>query len=342
MPTDQVTWNPRIDAAAGCYEIPGGTKLDGTLDSVNPRTRILAGSSSFSSTPTIAQINASAHLNQILGLINRRIRLWNSAHGTNYPVQAYVAAGGRISSNPFATARANIDLLRSLEGAAPYAWSNNWPSEEPPLLLGRHLAELRQALAVISVSTQAPADAMALSELYAGKKYPYILTLGAGAACCYFKEWNYAGGYVYLGMSFVNYMDQVAGYKGPFAYNAYADMYRIRRCLSGSLTAPANRPCSVLLGGSSAANMICRLALNVSNAANTANYYCAGPILFVVPAAGNVSLEIPIGVAAVNQSVRIHFSCTDEDGETLPPGGGSWGPGEYLSTPVFSLKVYCD
>jgi len=345
MATDQVIWAPRIDAAAGRYDIPGSTKLDGIVDAANPQTRILPGASSFSSTPSIAQINSSSHLNQILGLINRRIRLWNAGHGTTFPVQSYVTAGSRILTSTFAIARANIDLLRSLEGASPYAWSSDWPSTENPRVLGRHLSELRQALAVILVSVQNPSDSMVLTEVYTRQKYPFIANVGPGSACVYLKEWNYSSGsgaYTYLGVRSVNFVSAGAGYQGPFAYDPYPAMYRIRRCLSGSITAPANRPCSVILSGFSNTNIICRLAVDIANVTDTANYYSAGPTLFVTASAGNVSIEIPIGTSGVNRSIRVHYSCTDEDGETLPPGGTSWGPGENLSVPSLALKVFYD
>jgi len=343
MATDQVTWAPRIDAGGGRYDIPGSTKLDGTMDTVNPQTRILRGSSSFSTTPTIAQINVSSHVNQILGLINRRIRTWNTGHGTSYPVLPYVAVGGRILASTFESARTSVDLLRSLEGASPYAWSSDWPSDDNPRLQGRHLSELRQALAVILVSVQNPTDSMTLTELYTRTKYPFIANVGAGSACVYLKEWNYSSGaYSYLGVRSVNFVSHGAGYEGPFAYAPYTAMYRIRRCLSGTVIAPANRPCSVLLNGFSAANIICRLAVDVANVNDTANYYSSGAILLVTSTTGNVSVEIPIGTTGSNRSIRVHYSCTDEDGATLPPGGTTWGPGENLSVPLMAVKVYYD
>jgi hypothetical protein len=74
MGFDLVTWSPRIGATGDdAYDIPGATRMDGTVDTSVEHTRVEAGSSSFSDTPTIAEINASSHWNQLIAALNRRI-----------------------------------------------------------------------------------------------------------------------------------------------------------------------------------------------------------------------------------------------------------------------------
>ncbi len=132
MGYDLVTWSPRVGAAGDdVYNVPGAIKLDGTMDTGNA-SRIERGSNAFSTTPTIAEINASSGLNQVIGLINRRIRRYNTLFG--------LSIFNRINT------------VRLTEGFASYVF----PTAEVATgkaIRGTHLAHMRKALRISGVLT---------------------------------------------------------------------------------------------------------------------------------------------------------------------------------------------
>jgi len=150
MAFDLVTWAPRVGASADdAYNIPGATKLDGSVDSGAP-TRMKAGSSAgFSTTPTIAEINASSDLNQVYGLANRRIRNYNTQFGTALGTLTYVAAEARITATHITTARTRINALRVAEGFDNYNFTADVAVGKP--MKGDAIAELRKALGIAGI-----------------------------------------------------------------------------------------------------------------------------------------------------------------------------------------------
>jgi len=349
MPIDQVTWSPRIGTTGDdVYNIPGATKLDDTKDT-GVQQRIRAGSSSFSSPPTLAQLNSSSHLNQIIGLTNRRITLYNQANGTTNPTQSYVAIGGKILASQLSQARSQIDLLRQLEGNyAPFSWSSNWPTDDPPFIKGRYFSEMRKALIIPVTNTTTLADSITITDTMSIKLYPYIVLDNNSGGYSYFREWYYtsSGGLQEVGYRYFTPRNGI-GYYGPFAYSPYSAMYRIRRIWSSRFTAPAGKPVSLLLScDSSAAGADVKLQINPGAANNIANYYSSGMLLHTITVPYNRSspLEIPLGSFAVDTFVRFHCAW-QEDGETLPTNGSVWHPpssNENTGNLYFDFKVYYD
>jgi len=149
--TNEINWSPAINASAAtddAFNIHGARQLNGTQD-LGTRTIIRAGSSAFSSTPTIAELNASSGMNQLLGYYNRRAATWNAAHGGSLAIMSYVAVGNQPSATTFTTLLTNISALRTAE--AVYSPSMAFPNSTPGSKLwiyGDHVAYLRKSLRV--------------------------------------------------------------------------------------------------------------------------------------------------------------------------------------------------
>lgn len=154
MGYDLVTWAPRVGASGDdAYNIPGGTKLNASVDSGNP-TRIEAGGSTFTSpVPTIAEINASSQWNQVIGLYNRRQSQMNTIlNGTPTPI-SYISPDTRITAATIAALYTAIGSLRTSEGFGAYTF----PTAEiaaNKIVYGYHLAHARKALAISGVQTK--------------------------------------------------------------------------------------------------------------------------------------------------------------------------------------------
>lgn len=152
MGFDVINWAPVI-GSGDQYNIPGSTKLGGVVDSGTP-TVILAGDASgFSATPTVAQINASSHWNQVVGAINRRILTYNQAFGV-LPTAAlpYFSQNQIIKAADWLNMKNAIIAIRQTEGLPAYTWS---PIPSAPTagskILGGQLADLRRALRISGV-----------------------------------------------------------------------------------------------------------------------------------------------------------------------------------------------
>jgi hypothetical protein len=157
MGFDLVTWVPAIGGGGdNNYNVPGATKLDGTIDTGNQCTIQAGDSSGFSATPTIPQLNASSGFNQIAGAYNRRALTFNSAFGTSLASVAYVVAGAFPLASDFINLLSKINILRNNNSAAGFqnegwvgtlAWPISTPTAGQPIK-GHHLAFLRKALAI--------------------------------------------------------------------------------------------------------------------------------------------------------------------------------------------------
>jgi hypothetical protein len=126
--------------------------LAGAQDTGN-QSLVADGGSSFSTIPTIAEINASAGLNQVIGLVNRRMKNYNAAFGTTMTPLAYLT-GTKIKAADFTAIKTAIDLVRTTEGFAAYG---SWPANMTAgkLIKGVHLAHMRKALRISGVCTLA-------------------------------------------------------------------------------------------------------------------------------------------------------------------------------------------
>jgi len=201
MAYDLVTWSPRISGAGDDrYNIPGATKLDGSVDTGLP-TRIDAGDGSgFSAIPTIAQINASSGVNQVIAAINRRILNHNGSYGSTLPSIAYIATGARILASKFAEMMQRITQIKQIEGFV------NVTALTPPTsgqrILGSHLAVMRQALAISGELRPQIADGSGTgygiasqARQYTRVDNPYgTLVSDAIGGASFQAEWDYSGG----------------------------------------------------------------------------------------------------------------------------------------------------
>lgn len=155
MGYDLLTWVPRKGAS-------GDDQYD-----VADNTLIQAGDASgFSATPTLGELGASWGLNQVIGLLNRRILQFNSlvfAGQTTLAAESYVTTGSVGSATKWVAVKNKIDALRTQEGLAAYAWPAMWtplPSAtyevmSGKLIRGAHLLHLRKALRIAGVWSKA-------------------------------------------------------------------------------------------------------------------------------------------------------------------------------------------
>jgi hypothetical protein len=150
MGFDLVTWAPAIGGSGDdLYNVPGAVTLGGSQDTGNP-TLIEAGDASgFSSPPTIAEINASSGLNQVIGLLNRRIALYNAAYGTSYMSALSYLTQTKISATALAAINTKIGVLRAAEGFSVYTFPTDIASAK--IIKGVHLANMRKALKISGV-----------------------------------------------------------------------------------------------------------------------------------------------------------------------------------------------
>ena len=135
MAYDLVTWSPAVGGSGtDRYDLPAGSYVP-------------AGSSSFSSTPTISEINSSSGINQIIGLINRRGKLFVSG----WSDLTYVAAGDKITKTKYDSIKTKIGTLRTGEHFSTYTL--------PTVTTGTPftanvISELRRSLGVFGVFSQ--------------------------------------------------------------------------------------------------------------------------------------------------------------------------------------------
>jgi len=154
MAYDLVTWSPRVGSSGDDkYNVLGAKKIDGSQDTGLP-SRIDAGSSSYSSTPTISEINAGSGINQVIALYNRRQAQMNAImNGTPTPISYLTSNDTRIVALKFTDLYNAIGSLRSTEGFTAYTF----PTSEVAagkIVLGTHLAHARKALAIAGVQTR--------------------------------------------------------------------------------------------------------------------------------------------------------------------------------------------
>ena len=165
MSYNQVSWNPTLGSGSNpLYDMPSGTPISGSQ--ITPLvTPISAGSTSgwptppgspyndITAVPTIAQINASSGINQVLGLLNRRIVLWNYWYGYSVtPFASYVTASTAVTASFFSSIYTKIAALRAVEGLSVYSFppviptpGAVWPGYP---VYAYHVAHMRKALAL--------------------------------------------------------------------------------------------------------------------------------------------------------------------------------------------------
>lgn len=177
MGFDQVTWAPVIGGSGdNLYNVPGATKLDNTLDTTGGPCGVDVGDASgFSTPPTIAQINASSGINQVIGLYNRRAGQYNTLFGTSLTIMSYLSASVRPKAADFTNLFNNVGTLRTQEGwTAALAWPNTTPTAGRPIR-GYHLAYLRKSLAIsgtISIGHLSPTNFIQYTYTRVDNPYP--------------------------------------------------------------------------------------------------------------------------------------------------------------------------
>lgn len=135
--TDIITWSPRVGNSGDDRYDPGDALIK-------------AGNSTFSSRPTVNEVNGATGLNQVIADVNRRS--WDNTNyyvyaGLNMAALSYVAAGDRILAQTFNTLKERITNIRTLENQSAYSWGSFWVVAAGQKILQDHLQDLRKALA---------------------------------------------------------------------------------------------------------------------------------------------------------------------------------------------------
>src|SRR6185436_16447902 len=134
--TDLQTWGPRVGSSGDDRYDPGDTV---------PWT---AGLNSFSSLPSIAEINASDGLNQIIAERNRRLKLKVDTQGTgSYSALAYVDTDTINLASLLNTLKTDIDTIRSQDELSAFSWTA-FSVSSSSIALRQQILELRKALAI--------------------------------------------------------------------------------------------------------------------------------------------------------------------------------------------------
>ena len=139
MGNDLVTWAPRRgDSGDDLYDVPDDTPV-GAGDA-----------SGFSATPTIDQINASSGLNQVIGLANRRVKIFNARFGVTMPTEGYASAETSRSAAKWAAVCSRINAIRVAEGFGDYTFLT--AEAAAGLNIRRqHILDMRKALRIAGI-----------------------------------------------------------------------------------------------------------------------------------------------------------------------------------------------
>jgi hypothetical protein len=139
MGYDLVTWAPAIGGGgADKYDPPASSTIN------------YGDTSGFSATPTIAQLNATSGINQVIGLYNRRALNCNALTGSALATQAYLG-GNRVRASDLTTLRTRINTMRAAEGFAAYSFVA--PLAANGTITGAVIAELRASLRIAGTMT---------------------------------------------------------------------------------------------------------------------------------------------------------------------------------------------
>ena len=181
MPYNEITWSPALGAGSNpLYDFPSGTTIaDGQITPLV--TPITAGSTSgwptlptvpyqdTSAVPSIAQINASSGMNQVIGYLNRRIVFSNAYFSRVQAVVPYVNPATPVYAivglSSIASIYSAVNTLLANEGfASPYPFP---PATATPggvyagyPVLAYHVAIVRKALALTGAQTLYPTAAI--------------------------------------------------------------------------------------------------------------------------------------------------------------------------------------
>lgn len=159
MPLDLVTWTPAIGGSGSDkYQPPVGTF-------------IAAGGTSFSSVPTIAEINASSHINQIIALYNRRAQQLVGANPTLSTLSYVTTVPSLVGAAAWNSIRTAIINLTTQEfGACPITIGTR---SSGSYVKATDIAEYRQALAIPDTITLDGNNSRVSSGLYQRYDNPY-------------------------------------------------------------------------------------------------------------------------------------------------------------------------
>ena len=125
--TDLITWSPRVGAT-------GDDRYN-----VEENTKIEVGATSFSSPPTLAEVNAASGINQVIAECKRRYyQLFRSLLAT----PSYISSESKYSTVLLSTLKTNINTVRTYEYQTSYSFT---AFDIKPLR--QNLLELRKSLA---------------------------------------------------------------------------------------------------------------------------------------------------------------------------------------------------
>jgi hypothetical protein len=152
MGADLVTWSPSISSGTNTdddYNFSGATKLDGTIDAGNPTLVRIGDASGFSAIPTLAQLNASSGLNQIIGAVNRRSANYNASFGTSLSILSYLTADVKLTAASILAIKNACIAVRAAEGFGAFTWPTA-PAANA-LIRGNQISALRKSLRISGV-----------------------------------------------------------------------------------------------------------------------------------------------------------------------------------------------
>jgi hypothetical protein len=190
---DLVNWNPTAGAS---YNVPVGSKIyAGDSTGVNPGNLAdFANPSVLGTIPTIGQINNSRGVNQVIGAINRRIKMWYSISGieSTTPLSYVTSIGGPVTATQFNDIFLAINAIRVAEGFATYTFPTSEVQTGNPVK-GTHVGAMRQALALAGTQTLDPSAFWCYSREWTGTSPPFTQEAyqnNGGLFATYFIGWS--------------------------------------------------------------------------------------------------------------------------------------------------------
>jgi hypothetical protein len=175
MGYDLVTWSPRAGSSGDDqHNPPEDTPVDA------------GDASGYSTIPAIAEINAGSGLNQVVALLNRRIKIHNATYGTATAALSYLAQGARPLASSINAINTAIDAQRVREGFAAYgAFDSSGNFAAGKTILTCHLADLRKALRIAGVMTLNNTSPQTSLTVYERYDQPYGTMLDESLAPTY-------------------------------------------------------------------------------------------------------------------------------------------------------------
>lgn len=144
-------WNPRIgDIGDENWDLPHGTKMDGTVVADKSQALLGFGSQSYPSVPALANVDAGSGFNQIIAAMNYKSNLMDVS-GFPFSIASYLGTKNikRVAPLIWSSIPTNINQLRLFEGFDDFDFTDVFAGDLPRAWV---IAERRKALALIGVS----------------------------------------------------------------------------------------------------------------------------------------------------------------------------------------------